>query len=649
MSVSIISIGTNTKQIVIRDEVDSAATIAAFNTQMTTLGWTLYDTIAETEFCPVVTKVYRVINKDAVTYKYFIVVFDTIRWEIRTHSCEDWNTTTHAPVNRTWDNVGCFPQYYDLVASEIVVNATNQHAVLWTFYENKADMWSGVFEFNRLDSATTTPCFAWTNSELLGQDNYHDAEFIFPRTVLGGVGAATGNVYQPLISRGARPQGLGSCMISSYLWQPLKTPVSSISADGITSFMPFGEMLGCGVTANLGEALDTTRVNADTVLNTPLETGTPLDYFMLPLNGGSVISQSSSHATTITNSATNIATAAHIVVGQKVFIANSAGVQRPSGAGLSEPLVTLYADTGGIYDMVFDGKNTIYAPTTTGVIAINVTTNAITSLTLTDGGKYIAIDNKRIYVTSRTASLTPKIHVIDRATFTLTATNTSTATPATTTYGRPEVDYKGFCYCAVKHPAVAYNAAYKMIKVDYLGATTTSAGVYSINTSTTANVRPLNWYYDYGSDTLYALSSYSSNSYISKMNSDTLVIVGTYTSLSSASNSGIDTYGLTTSTTQALCITAFKGFAYVWCDYFSISGYPTGYAISLQSVPSGTISTSGAITSNLKLLNKSSIKGSVVYTMGNPAGNPRTSKISNIHPVTMNRLAATSGRLLVKA
>jgi hypothetical protein len=268
---------------------------------------------------------------------------------------------------------------------------------------------------------------------------------------------------------------------------------------------------------------------------------------------------------------------------------------------------------------------------------------------LTDGGKYIAIDNKRIYVTSRTASLTPKIHVIDRATFTLTATNTSTATPATTTYNRPEVDYKGFCYCAVKHPAVVYNAAYKMIKVDSLGATTISAGIYSTNTASNVGIRHLNWHYDYGSDTLYALSAYSSTSSISKMNSDTLVIVGSATSMGS-SNSGIDTYGLTTSSTLAPSITPFKGFAFVWFDMFATSSaYATGYAMSIQSVPSGS-TISNITTPNVKLFNKSSIKGSVVYSMTYlPAGLARTAKISNLHPVTMNRLAAVSGRLLVKA
>jgi hypothetical protein len=340
-------------------------------------------------------------------------------------------------------------------------------------------MWSGVFEFERIDPATTTPCFAWTNSELLGQDNYYNVDFVFPRTILGQVGPSTADVYQPIMSRGNVPQGLGACCLKTYQWKNDKVLVSAISTDCINYSAPFGLMLDCGVTGNIGAALDVTEIKSDLVRKTPLETGTLLEYFLLPLNGGSIVNSGYAVGQQTVESTTSVvATAAHVAVGNKVFIANQNGVQRVLSSSLSEPFVTIYVDVNGTYDLAFDGKETIYAPTTDGVIAINVHSEVVTSLTLGDGGKYIAIDNKNIYVTGRTLSTTPKVYIINRDTFTVTATHTfSQATPAATLYTRPETDYRGNCFAGIRHHNIMYNAAYKMSKIDQTGEAVVSVGV----------------------------------------------------------------------------------------------------------------------------------------------------------------------------
>ncbi len=164
---------TNSYKVVITNELaGSNDVISGVNTAITTLGWSLYDAVDQTEYSPIVTRVYRAANVDGATYKYALVKFDTLRLKINLSCAEDWNVTTHVATNESWHADGCFYHGYDLRYSTIFINATARHLLLQTWILNEPGHWAGIFETERVAgediSSNTAPCFFYTNSLTLG-------------------------------------------------------------------------------------------------------------------------------------------------------------------------------------------------------------------------------------------------------------------------------------------------------------------------------------------------------------------------------------------------------------------------------------------------------------------------------------------------
>ena len=99
MAVANTQYSTNSYRVVVTNELDSNTIIAGVNTAITTLGWSLYDIVGQTTYSPMATYVYRVLNADAVTYKYAILRWNTLLLNFNLSACEDWNTTTNVPTN----------------------------------------------------------------------------------------------------------------------------------------------------------------------------------------------------------------------------------------------------------------------------------------------------------------------------------------------------------------------------------------------------------------------------------------------------------------------------------------------------------------------------------------------------------------------
>ena len=194
MSVTNASYTTNSYTVTIANElVDSNNVIAGVNTAITTLGWSLYDSINQTTYSPMVTRVYRVLNSDGTTYKYAILRYDTLNLKLNLSCCEDWNTSTKVATNESWHNAGLFFIGYDLRDCVIYVAATARHLILHSKIRGESAIWAGIFEFERIAtediSTNTAPCFAYTNSLMVGTPwgqsaNNSDSQymFAFPRT-----------------------------------------------------------------------------------------------------------------------------------------------------------------------------------------------------------------------------------------------------------------------------------------------------------------------------------------------------------------------------------------------------------------------------------------------------------------------------------
>jgi len=483
MTVTNTSYTTNSYKVNIVNEFGSTNIMAGVDTAITALGWTQYDVVDVSTFSPIKTYVYRVLNADATTYKYFILRFDTINLIMYTSCCEGWNTVTHVTTNECWTGVGAFAQHYDIKDSFIFVSATARHILIWPFIRNEPGMWTGVFEFERIvvedTPGSNVPCFAWTNSVMVGTPNHvrtniqSSSIFAFPRTADGSTGAAAASAMIPTTGRGMYPPyypqyggmnaddgsgnylHLGSYFNMTYGWNSTKTVVSPISADGRLKSMPIGRMYNVGVTKSIGSFLDTTYINLDNSAGWPDSAGTSTECLLLPMNGGHEY-YTGFGAGQVSGPVASAALTAYkaIGIGGTIWGACSDGVRTwPMDSGQGSLTTLVYSSPTAIIDIAFDGSDFIYASNAAMMAKIQVSnTSNVSTLALAQGATQITLDNKYIYTPWYTTTIVgrPGIYFINKSTFSSPTSNTSqTSAGGNNTnliFSKPAVDYAGNVY-----------------------------------------------------------------------------------------------------------------------------------------------------------------------------------------------------------
>jgi hypothetical protein len=336
MTVQITNYTTNggTKFIRISNEFGNGSTniINAVDSAITELGWTAFDTIGTTLFNPIVTKVYRCLNADGVTFKFLIIRWDTVKLFFYTSTCESWSTGTGTPTNESYTNAGGFAQGYDIYDCYFILSASTRHVMIWPFINRQPGLWTAVMEFERvapedLASVPTspTPCFAWTSSvnigtpwAVQGTSGAGRAMFCFPRLLDGRTGAQATQFYVPVTNRGMFPPvnplfatgtntvvtgdpiaghlGSYSRYSNNYGWDFIaarggtgKQLLSSFSVDRLDQYTPFGQAFNFGITSSIGQAADTILANIDNTGGWPsgnVSTSTNTECLLLPINGG---------------------------------------------------------------------------------------------------------------------------------------------------------------------------------------------------------------------------------------------------------------------------------------------------------------------------------------------------------------------------
>ena len=529
MTVSSASYTTGSVKITVSGEFSSNALITAVNTALTSsaLGtWSLYDSIVPqavgnnsqaNSFSPIWTNVYRVLNYDATTYKYFIMRYDTIKCCIYTSAAESWNNSTHVSTNETWTGAGVFPQHYDVRDSFLLVSASARHCIIWPFIKNEPGMWSGIFEFERIaaedTAAANVPCFAWTNSLMLGTPwgrptsaTKSNVMFAFPRTADGLTGALAAQAYAPVTNRGMYPPNypsgsgsitdnnmlhLGSYFNMIYGWDATKTVASPIAADSITKSQPVGRMYNIGVTKSVGNFLDTTYLNLDSTGGWPDAAGSNTEVLLLPMNGGFEGNTTAGAQLTFTYGLANTSPIAKAIpVGSTVFAAANDGVRVwSSDSGLNTPTTALPGTGTIITDIIFDGQDSVFAAGPTAVYRIQASNTAnISSTTLADatsnGAAYLGLDNAYLYISGRSPNTQPKAYTISRASsgganalsaVATTYSNVHSSGTVAVNFGTPTPDYQGNCYVATQ-PSLS--ATTQQLKI---AAFTSNTGVQSAN------------------------------------------------------------------------------------------------------------------------------------------------------------------------
>ena len=483
MTVTTTTYTTNSRKITSLNEVTSDTLITAVDAAIVALGWTQYDFVDTDTYSPIKTYVYRVLNADATTYKYWIIRWDTVKLVYYTSTCESWATATNVATNETWNSTGAFQQGYDIKDGFIFVAATSRHILMQNFIINKPGMWSAVFEFERAvaddTAAAGNPCYAWTNSIMVGTPWGRNATstsrtmFAFPRTPLGSTGAQAAKEYAPITSRGMfppnYPQGnaantfsiayndpnllhLGSFHNVTYGWNVAKSIASPVSIDMIDVATPFGRIYNVGISKNQGNPLDTANVVIDATGGWPSTSGSNLECLLLPLNGGAEVNYQ--YGPNRLGNTYGIAGGAFlskpIAVGDTVFVSSNAGIltySQASGQGGSMSLI--YTNSGGVYDLLYDGKRTLYGAISNGVVTIDTETLASNTIvgSIGEGTNWLAADNKYVYVTaSRASNTAPRVYSIYRSNNILNAANSflpGTAFSSASWFGQPIPDYKG--------------------------------------------------------------------------------------------------------------------------------------------------------------------------------------------------------------
>ena len=355
------------------------------------------------EYNPIYTYVYRALCADNTTYKYLIIRWDPTKQQFFTSAATGWSLTTKIPVNETSNFLGTYGQGYDLKDCQILVSASQNHFMIWPWIRQSMGLWSAIWEFERIaPEDTTSACFAWTNSVILGKGTGNgNTPFVFP---------TYGTGLLPITNKG-QTSALGEAYNYTYGWASSKTIVSAISVDDVSTLRPYGRAYNWSITKPFGAGLDTTTIKLASG-GWPDANGTDTTCLILPLHSGNETSSSSSSFTI--NSAGRpqnngyaavTGLADMVLIGVNAWLAcGSSGLRtydttQTTAGGTT---VTRYS-TNYIDRIVFDGFRTIYgiyvAGGGTNLVRIDTETYNASTVTLPYAARGLAIDGKFVYVT----------------------------------------------------------------------------------------------------------------------------------------------------------------------------------------------------------------------------------------------------------
>jgi hypothetical protein len=351
-----------------------------------------------------------------------------------------------------------------------------------------------------------------------------------------------------------------------YRWDLTKTPVSTISADvgtttANTGSLTFGRMYGMGIGRPIGNVRvpDTTLANIDATNGWPgVSSAQTTEAILLPLNGGVEPNTSYYSASTFSNVFANIGSgmipAKAVAVGDTLFVAANTGTGGAGQGGIFT--ISQAAGQGatptfrsnisfGVFDILFDGNGWIWGSTSNGIMRMDTQTFTTTFYSsggaVSNGGGYLGIDNKNIYVTSRVASTKPQTYIFDRTQNAFNGTiDTTTAFTSASTWGTPVPDYTGNVY-SFQTPGVTTATSL------YMQLNSNTATYSTVNSTTNPGAGAINYghtaYYDYITQRLWEIvpSATAGAINVAELFPGNLVTRGTVTGIATQ-NTTVGTY-----------------------------------------------------------------------------------------------------------
>lgn len=483
MTITTTALGTYTKQFSLSGENGMSGTISAVDTWITTAsqpGWVLHDTVTSADGGGLITKVYKAINKDATSYKYLILRYETLKWRFMTSTCESWDTGTHAPTNEAFTFGDSMAVHLLPNSSDLVVFASPRYAIFQSFIRNMPDIWQGVIEMEREAPEDTAgagyPCWAWINGQTYaqcyqsahGSSDYYGtgtAAFSMPRTRNGatGIAAATNHV----ITSAILPNTGYNAPFADYLythsvtygWDTNKKLIHTPKNYHPTVGSPqanYGRHFGLKITPPVGEVMNKVAVPVDSDKFFSAG-GSNADHWVLPLVGKNVSvaygeGATGGNYTTSSVSSATLGTYTYAIAcnGLAYYCAtNGSGVYKVDAATMSINAVS--GTTGIIADIIYDGAQYLYAITngTTLYRIDTLASDAVTSLTLPVAcGWCMTQDYANVFVTGAAANAAYRqVYQVVKSSFTNgTAYQLTYAQTTAQVVAAMCTDYQGYLY-----------------------------------------------------------------------------------------------------------------------------------------------------------------------------------------------------------
>lgn len=460
MAISVSQLGANTTQISFTGTNTFIAAMSAVTEAFTGVnpaiirGWLVHDATwlnSAGTTTTIYTQVFKAINVDAITYKYFILRWDTTNQMLNTSVAELWNATNHTATNECYTFSNCASIGYNLTYCDLILNLNPRWAVIQSYINAEPSKWAGCFEIGREDITDTAdvgiPCFGWISSNLLllgatapnakplGTADH--TLICLPRTKDGntGISACVGHAADYGVAQVPHWLATTAATMPYYLsnqsnkfvynnWdvnKKLVLPIKPIE-DYSSVVTNRGQIYGLKMTSPIGENLTKIKIKVDTNGNID-NTGTLTEHFLLnnhftyPTGNDSManvmLSQDNLTLSYKPIDMVSTGSAQYYIDGSthltKVLTVNKI---------VSQLTVT---GTPTLNNIIYDGEFYIYIATSTGLTRLDIRDDSMSNLTVGTGGLYAITlaDNKLLYGSQGTPGATQALYCIDLTTLAL--------------------------------------------------------------------------------------------------------------------------------------------------------------------------------------------------------------------------------------
>lgn len=464
MTITVTSIATNTVQVTASGTNTLANTASAISDAITGVnpvantGWVLVDSTymnSSNVATPTLTQVFKSINVDAVTYKYYILRWYPTTNTINTSCCESWNATTHAASNECYTYNNCSPIPFNTTSCDLIVMVHPRWANILSYSNGEAGQWAGVFEMQREDPTDTGaaghPCFGWIGSSLLnvGANMSSYTNFgttnngiliCLPRTKTNATGASAACAFAGdygvaqvpnflYASASTMPYYLSTAQnkFANNNWdttRKLILPIKPIyNYQG--TVLNYGQIYGLKMMPPTGGSMNKVKCTVDSNGNAS-NSGTLSDHWLMNNlakyhgNYKNCLFENSGWTNTTLTFPGNYRPDVMVSTGAAYYFggAGSSSYMSKVNALTNGVTALTMASGANIYDMKYDGERYVYYGTNSGLCRLDTVDDTQISLAI-GAVRTLSISTTTIMCGMYTTSTTPYINRVLKSTFAL--------------------------------------------------------------------------------------------------------------------------------------------------------------------------------------------------------------------------------------